>query len=175
MGLLWHWKMLLRAGCIDMGTNFYLVYNEEEDTECPCCGHVKKERKKRHLGKSSAGWCYALHVYPEEGLHTLEDMKKHISKVCGEEGYIEDEYGTILEHRAEWYETVERRSYKASVSYQRDLAEAFGHRRYQSVQHYLDAMQAVEGPNNLLRAKIDGRHCIGHGTGTWDCMVGEFS
>lgn len=27
----------------------------------------------------------------------------------------------------------------------------------------------------LHRCTIDGRHCIGHGEGTWDIMVGEFS
>ena len=25
------------------------------------------------------------------------------------------------------------------------------------------------------RHELDGRHCIAHGNGTWDCIVGEFS
>jgi hypothetical protein len=157
-----------------MGTNFHLIYNEEVDTECPCCGHTKKERKKRHLGKSSAGWCYALHVYPEEGLHTLADVQLHICDVIGNGGHIENEYGDIVSVE-DWVKCVTVRSAKHPVDYQRDLAEAFGHRRYQSVKHYLDAMQAVEGPNNLLRAKIDGRRCIGHGTGTWYYFINDFS
>lgn len=35
--------------------------------------------------------------------------------------------------------------------------------------------QSERGPNGLLRHKIDGKHCISHGQGTWDCIVGEFS
>ncbi len=34
--------------------------------------------------------------------------------------------------------------------------------------------QSFRGPNNLLRHKIN-RYCIGHGAGTWDLIVGEFS
>ena len=42
-------------------------------------------------------------------------------------------------------------------------------------QHELDLNCAVRGPSNLLRCKIDEMHCIGHGAGTWDLEVGEFS
>ena len=157
-----------------MGTNFHLIYNEMVDVECPCCGHTKKERKKRHLGKSSGGWYYALHVYPEELLGTFDDIRQHVYEVLEQGGHIEDEYGGVVPVE-DWLQCVTVRSAKHPVDYQRDLAEAFGHRRYQSVKHYLDAMQAVEGPNNLLRAKIDGMRCIGHGTGTCDYMVGNFS
>ena len=34
---------------------------------------------------------------------------------------------------------------------------------------------AEHGPNGLVRSKIDGHHCIGHGAGTWDLEVGDFS
>ena len=30
-------------------------------------------------------------------------------------------------------------------------------------------------PTGLRRAKIDGERCIGHGEGTWDIHVGDFS
>lgn len=33
---------------------------------------------------------------------------------------------------------------------------------------------AEPGPNNLMRHSI-GRHCIGHGDGTYDLIPGEFS
>jgi hypothetical protein len=38
-----------------------------------------------------------------------------------------------------------------------------------------DANSAERGPRGLVRAIIDGRHCIGHGEGTWDLIIGEFS
>jgi hypothetical protein len=31
------------------------------------------------------------------------------------------------------------------------------------------------GPNFLLRHRVNGRHCIGHGPGTYDYIAGEFS
>jgi hypothetical protein len=31
-----------------------------------------------------------------------------------------------------------------------------------------------QGPNGLLRHKIDGSHCVGHGAGTWDLITGMF-
>jgi hypothetical protein len=33
---------------------------------------------------------------------------------------------------------------------------------------------AVPGPNNLVRHTLE-HHCIKHGNGTWDCIIGEFS
>ena len=30
-------------------------------------------------------------------------------------------------------------------------------------------------PVSLRRHTIDGRHCVGHGDGTWDLCIGEFS
>ena len=34
---------------------------------------------------------------------------------------------------------------------------------------------AEPGPNNLVRHTVDNTHCIKHGHGTWDCIIGEFS
>lgn len=45
---------------------------------------------------------------------------------------------------------------------------------YRSIEEMLQRNNAVPGPNNLLRHKID-QHCIGHGDGTYDYLVGEFS
>ena len=43
-----------------MGTNYY-VYGDA------------KFSNGKHLGKRSAGWDFALHVYPDEGINRLED------------------------------------------------------------------------------------------------------
>ncbi len=50
-----------------MGCNYYTI------KKCECCGH--EERK--HIGKSSAGWVFALHIEPENGINSLEDWKKY--------------------------------------------------------------------------------------------------
>ena len=53
-----------------MGTNYYLV--KKEDT-CPTCGHIEE---KLHIGKSSYGWVFSLHVIPDKEITSLEDWIK---------------------------------------------------------------------------------------------------
>lgn len=65
-----------------MGCNYYARINP-----CPTCGH---SREKLHIGKSSWGWAFTLHVIPEEGINTLEDWERILS---GENVGIYDEYG----------------------------------------------------------------------------------
>lgn len=63
-----------------MGTNYYLHEN--------ICSHCGRGDEPLHIGKSSAGWCFALHVIPERGLNSLEDWEKKFEK-----GTILNEYG----------------------------------------------------------------------------------
>lgn len=65
-----------------MGTNYYW---RTGNGECPTCGHVDQE--DLHIGKSSFGWVFSLHVTPE--LRTLDDWKEFF-KIS--EGKIVDEY-----------------------------------------------------------------------------------
>lgn len=48
-----------------MGTNYYVA---ESRGICPSC---KRPHERYHIGKSSAGWVFSLHVIPELGLDTL--------------------------------------------------------------------------------------------------------
>jgi hypothetical protein len=76
-----------------MSTNFYWVTDE---VPCPTCGHHKEERK--HIGKSSGGWAFALRVYPEEGINCLQDW----ARVWEGKGHVENEHGdrmTVAEMR----------------------------------------------------------------------------
>ena len=60
-----------------MGTNFYArrLISPAKDT-CPTCGHSEPAKhEERHIGKSSVGWNFMLHVYPEEGIHDLKDWE----------------------------------------------------------------------------------------------------
>jgi hypothetical protein len=57
-----------------MGTNFYLKSPDAEPL---------------HIGKSSAGWCFSLRVYPEYGINNLEDW---LDLLCDPYAVIEDEY-----------------------------------------------------------------------------------
>lgn len=70
-----------------MGTNYYLIHDERPP--CPhCCRPYSNE--KLHIGKSSQGWCFALHYDAALGLTCLDEWQDK----WGEPGWrIETEYG----------------------------------------------------------------------------------
>lgn len=128
-----------------MGTNYYL-----ETKICECCGR----RETKHIGKSSAGWCFALHV--DEEVKDLTDWLQLFSK---RGNIIKDDCDDVIELQDMLSVIVDRVWHDQSS---RDEA-------------FLQENNAKLGPNNLLRRKIDGIHCIGHGEGTWDLVLGDFS
>ena len=132
-----------------MGTNYYAKLNY--------CEHCQRY-EEFHLGSSSSRWCFSLHVYPDDGINTLNDLMNHIG-----DNQIYNEYDEEIS-KAEFLNSVMERSWP-----ERDLS------KYGSFDKFLDMNEAKLGPNNLLRHKIDGRFCIGHGEGTWDYLIGEFS
>lgn len=67
-----------------MGTNFYW-----SSKPCDHCGEAKIRDK--HIGKSSGGWCFSLHVYPDENINTLDDWKQRFAS-----GVIHNEYGELV-------------------------------------------------------------------------------
>lgn len=156
-----------------MGTNYYLVYNEKVDSVCPCCKHEITKYKELHLGKSSNGWTFALHVYPEQGIHTWGDVLYEILYATGKGGWIKDEYGTEVETDM-FIDIVTERGSNNTIDEMVEKNNRLGFSTVEGVGYYLAYNMAVRGPNNLLRPKI-GNGCIGHGGGTYDYLVGEFS
>jgi hypothetical protein len=53
-----------------MGTNYYL--HKESTSKCVTCKH-DPHSEVLHIGKSSFGWCFSLHIIPERGINSLED------------------------------------------------------------------------------------------------------
>lgn len=132
-----------------MGTNYYLV--EEAAHACPHCKHVTPT-KRRHIGKSSGGWVFALRVYPELGINTLNDWELHFQKNW--DCRIEDEYGDMVT-LPEMMKIITQRA---------------------------PVLQAGAGqwpfPSRILtlqRSKVDGEFCVGQGSGTWEYIAREFS
>ena len=78
-----------------MGTNYYLHTN--------ICSHCGKGDEPLHIGKSSAGWVFALHVYPEDGISSLMDWKSVLAN-----GTIRDEYGKDVSY-SDMMRTIEGR------------------------------------------------------------------
>lgn len=141
-----------------MGTNYY--YHEPDTNHCSCCGRYDAG-EVTHIGKSSGGWCFGLHI--TESIRSLEDWKAKFS----EGGIIRDEYGQ--EHTPEEMIriiTVRSRPDPVKIS----PIDPW----YKSLDEFLMRNNAELGPKNLLRHKI-GPYCFGHGEGTWDLIEGEFS
>lgn len=129
-----------------MGTNYYLT----EDV-CPCC---KRGSERLHIGKSSAGWCFGLHVDPDNGLSSLGAW---VQRWSAPNARIMDEYGVEVTPE-EMLRIITERQGRPGVWTDRELA----------------LNGAVSGPNGLARHAI-GRYCSGHGDSTYDLCTGEFS
>lgn len=132
-----------------MGTNFYL--HEPQPETCPHCGHAP-DYEPLHIGKSSMGWCFSLHVIPEEGINTLEDWQQRWGKLGA---VIKDEYGDAITP-AEMLQRITEREGRAGSWDARSLS----------------ANHAAPGPNHLARHA--GENCAGHGPGTYDYITGWF-
>lgn len=139
-----------------MGTNFFLRVNA-----CPTCGRTSEEY---HIGKSSIGWCFSLCTYPELGIHSLNSWKFHFHNP---DNRIFDEYHQELTSE-EMLNRITNRRHDGPDK------DKYPKNIYSSYEEFLKANHAEPGPNGLLRHKIDGTHCMGHGEGTWDYMKGWF-
>ena len=115
---------------------------------------------KVHIGKSSFGWCFSLHVDPHgkewiplgkdppERDEVLKIRTLHDWKMLWMEpnSTIVDEYGDAM-----------------TIDGMLSVITDRGPGRYCDV----NAEPA--------RHDIDHKHCIGHGSGSWDLIVGIFS
>jgi len=137
-----------------MGTNYYL------ETQEPC-PHCSRGYDRLHIGKSSVGWCFSLHIIPKLGINTLDDWKKQ-----WEGKKIFDEYENEISHQ-EMLSIITDRKKDFPLT-----KVPFG---YNSWNTFYRNNHAEPGPNGLVRHQIDNIHCIGHGEGTWDYIKGEFS
>lgn len=139
-----------------MGTNYYA---KRIQNVCPACGRGD-ESETIHIGKSSAGWCFGLHV--TDALPDLEAWKRYLS-LPGI--VIKNEYEEILT-LASLLDVITNRTWVCprETRFEGLSERAAFHQRNHS----------EDGPNGLLRHKV-GDHCVGHGIGTWDLIPGEFS
>ena len=112
-----------------MGTNYYL----HSKPDCECCG---RPFEPLHIGKSSGGWCFSLHVMPEDGINTLDDWRA-LWSVPG--SFIRNEYGAKVP-LADMESVITQREWKGAFP-----------------------------------SRHSGDYCVGHGEGTWDYIVGDFS
>jgi hypothetical protein len=145
-----------------MGTNYYMKkgqYVPEADYDHPLSGLIREGTGRPaaiHIGKSSYGWCFSLHVMPQYGIHDLTDWRAFAVRLLGEGWRIEDEYGEAFTAEELW-RVVERADWER-----------------QEVTN-CDQLKLPAAVRPLQRHDVDGDHCIGNGEGFYDYIVGEFS
>lgn len=133
-----------------MGTNYYFYRDKP-------CGECGREVESVHIGKSSGGWCFTLHVIPEDSINTWNDWLDMFANY--KDSYIKDEYGQRIS-LPEFIRVVSEREWKS--------------KRQWTEKEFTDN-HAVAGPNGLVRYQISDGICVGHGEGTYDYCIGEFS
>jgi hypothetical protein len=134
-----------------VGTNYYAVKGkwlpEVSDWGHPLYGLIREGTGRPasiHIGKSSGGWCFSLHVMPQHGISNLGDWKVLVDRLIAGGWRIEDEYREIIALDELW-KIVGR------VDWER------------------------QDGRPLKRHMVDETHCIGHGEGLYDYIIGEFS
>lgn len=140
-----------------MGTNYYLHENT--------CKHCGRSDERLHIGKSSAGWCFALRIHPDQGINDLPDWGERWNR-----GIIKNEYGDVISPEDMLSAITERES---PMPFD-DRLYGNGPFQYSCEADMLARNFAERGPNNLLRHRIS-RDVVGHGSGTWDLIEGDFS
>lgn len=98
-----------------MGTNFYQVKD--------CCDKCGRGSEYIHIGKSSAGWPFHVHIIPSQGINSWADWKNLLKKTGDA---IEDEYGEKIT-----LEELNRRVLlKRKVKNEPHVIEAYGNSPY---------------------------------------------
>ena len=136
-----------------MGTNYYAVL---EDDVCQHC--YRGETKEIHIGKSSLGWCFSLHVGSESEPDIPKDLAewRELWSRCA---YLRDECGTKIPQSLMERFILERHG---KVKDEKEYSQ------------FLLENKAIPGPNHLARHSL-GQYCVGHGDGTYDLIIGKFS
>lgn len=80
-----------------MGTNYYIKTGRKIKRTCPTCNHTHLEEEKYHIGKSSWGRYFTLHVDREHHLTDLKTWLAFLKKALRKpKSGIFDEYGEAV-------------------------------------------------------------------------------
>lgn len=132
---------------LKLGTNYHW---HEKPNPCDKCGH--DEAKIIHIGKSSLGWVFMLHVDPEEGLHELEDWIERWDELGSK---ILSQYGTLISAHQMIDIILDRENFSEQWS-----------------KRLMRQNDAILGPRGLYRGI---RNDIPVDDATYDLVSGEFS
>ena len=151
-----------------MGTNFYyLERNPNHKYGNEIQKMIEPSYRQLRIGESSGGWVFSLRLYSHRGINSLQDWKNILDK---DGSIVIDEYYNTIQVQ-DLYGIIENRGVDRTWE---DLEMSIKDLNF-SLENYLAINNAIKGPNNLMRYKIDGDYCVGHGEGTWDYIKGEFT
>jgi len=129
-----------------MGTNYYWY------GPCAECGHLQK----LHIGKSSKGWYFSLHVIPGI-IDNIGDWKKRLDDPYS---FIMDEYREVVALE-KLMDVIKRRGHHGNPTH--------------ITPDELHTCHAELGDFNLVRFVEGQANCVGHGEGPWSHIDAEFS
>ena len=145
---------------VNLGTNYYSVKRGIDYTLLESFWDLRGTEDCIHIGKSSMGWCFSLHVVPELGINTLEEW---IRMFIDPDRVIVDEYRQTVS----FLDMI-------GIITQRSRPQPNGWDAQTMARNH-----AEPGPNNLVRHRREyterGRGCVRHGEGTYDYIFGEVS
>ena len=142
-----------------MGTNYYSVRRGFDYESAESLWDLRGTEDCIHIGKSSMGWCFSLHVVPELGINNLDDW---IRMFIEPDRFIIDEYGSKIQY-TEMLSIITARRREREITWSDE---------------FMKQNCAEPGPNGLYRHSLDHDRmhgCVGNGEGTWDYITGEFS
>jgi hypothetical protein len=145
-----------------VGTNYFSVKRGLEDLDPDAFWERRQVGDPEaddilHIGKSSGGWCFSLHIIPELGINDLDDWIRV---------FIEPDRVIINEYR-ERIDLTEIMRIITARSRNRPGIDRWTPEDYKR-------NFAEPGPNGLARHSL-GHGCVKQGEGTWDCITGYFS
>lgn len=131
-----------------MGTNYHL-----HKPACASCGH---EPPSLHIGKSSAGWVFALHVYPKEASPGVSFFDQSNS------------WGITVDDLPDWIKLFETGQYTIINEYGEHVSPS-------EMIKIISERKPLREQFELKRWEVEHLRVLGPGAGTWDRHVGSFS
>ena len=128
-----------------MGTNYYSVKRGMEKLDSESFWGARGNEDILHIGKSSGGWCFSLHIIPELNIH---DLPGWVPYLLDPDRLIVDEYREVLTYEEMIAKITDRRSNR-TCTWDKEM---------------YDKNYAEPGPNNLVRHSMS-RGCVRQGEG----------
>jgi hypothetical protein len=131
-------------------------------------------QRKLHIGKSSKGWAFALHVFTE--VERQEDHSLPANLEDWVQGWFKTSTNRIVDEYGDTYSVGEL----LTIICDRPL-DLYGVNSdrvpygFSSWGEFFDKNCAEPGQDGFIHSRVGLGGCVGHGEGPWDLIATEFS